>query len=145
MHHPMTPADSPVRTYGGAHKGKCPLEAVEQISFFNRLRQEFPETWGRLAVHIRNEDRLGTAQAMKRHKLEGLSTGASDIQIPGCPSFVCEMKRLSPSLSTLSPEQADYLVAAQNAGAFACVAFGALAAYEAFTEWLALQPKPAPF
>lgn len=136
----MKPSDSPVRTFGGLYKGPCPLEAVEQISFFNKLRQEYPETWGRLAVHIRNEDTLASAQKMRKHKLEGLTTGASDIQIPGCPSLVMEMKRADPTKSTLSDDQAAYLAAAERAGAFACVVFGAIAAMEAFNDWLALQP-----
>lgn len=135
----MTPRNLPVPHYGGTFKGACPLEAIEQISFFNKIRADYPETWGLLAVHIRNEDKLGTAQAMKRHKLEGLTTGASDIQIPGRPSFVCEMKRADPAKSSLSQEQSDYLVAAQSAGAYACIAFGALAAWDAFSFWVSLQ------
>lgn len=139
MHSPMTPKNIPVPHYGGGIKGKCPLEAVEQISFFNRLRSEYPETWGLLAVHIRNEDGSASAQKVRRMKLDGLVTGASDIQIPGCPSLVLEMKRADPAKSTLSSEQARYLIAAQNAGAFACVAFGAEGAWSAFQEWLSVQ------
>lgn len=141
----MNPATIPVPVYGGTYRGACPRESVEQISFFNKIRAEYPDTYGRLAVHIRNEDTLATAQKMKKHKLEGLTTGASDIQIPGCPSFVCEMKRMDPTKSTLSDDQSDYLVAAQTAGAYACVAFGAQAAVEAFEHWLGLQAGPAPF
>lgn len=138
----MKPSDSPVQTFGGSGKGKCPKEAVEQISWFNKIRQEYPDTWGLLAVHVRNEGLLqnGQLSAIKKHKLEGMVTGCVDIFIPGSPCMVLEMKRTSPALSTLSPEQAAYLVAAEKAGAFACVCFGALAAMEAFTEWLTLQP-----
>ena len=135
----MKPSDSPVPTFGGDYRGKCPKEATEQVAFFNRVRQEYPETWGRIAIHIRNEDRMATARAMKLHKLEGLTVGASDIQIPGSPSLCIELKRLDPRLSTLSPEQAAYLVAAEKAGAFVAVCFGALAAWECFETWLDLQ------
>ena len=143
----MTPSDSPVRTYGGDYRGKCPLEAVEQISWFNRVREAYPDTWGLLAVHVRNEGLLknGQLSAIKKHKLEGMVTGCVDIFIPGSPCMVMEMKRQSPALSTLSPEQAAYLVAAEKAGAFACVAFGAVAAWGAFTDWLALQPAKMEF
>jgi len=137
----MTPKNLPVPHYGGLYKGPCPLEAVEQISFFNKLRQEHPETWGLLAVHIRNEDGSATAQKVRRMKLDGLVTGASDIQIPGCPSLVLEMKRADPAKSTLSAAQQNYLTAAQAARAYACICFGAVAAWEAFQHWLTLQPE----
>lgn len=137
----MTPKSLPVPYYGGEFKGKCPLEKVEQISVVNKIRQEYPETWGRLLVHVRNEDEAASAQAMRRRKLEGLVTGASDLQIPGCPSFVCEMKRCDPAKSSISDDQLTYLTAAQAAGAYACIAFGAIAAWEAFQHWITLQPE----
>lgn len=135
----MNPATIPVPYYGGTYRGPCPKERVEQISIVNRIRQEYPDTWGRLIVHIRNEDEGATAQAMKRRKLEGLTTGAADLFIPGRPSLTMEMKRLDPTKSTLSDDQTKYLVAAQAAGAYACVAFGAQAAWDAFQHWLGLQ------
>lgn len=129
-----------IRTYGDPKwRGKCPKEGTEQASFFNRIRQEYPETWGRIAVHIRNEDSLATAQKMQKHKLEGLTAGASDIQIPGNPSLCIELKRMDHSQSKLSDEQLKYLIAAKDAGAFACVALGAAAAWDAFEEWRGLQ------
>lgn len=132
------PPNIPV--YGDpSFRGKCPREGTEQSSFFNQIRREYPDTWGRLAVHIRNEDSLASAHKMQKHKLEGLTTGASDIQIPGRSSFVCEMKRADRTQSALSDEQLAYLVAAQDAGAYACIALGAVAAWEAFEHWLALQ------
>lgn len=138
----MTQKSSPVPTYGDPKfRGACPQEGVEQISFFNRLRREYPDTWGLLAVHIRNEDGSASARKVQKLKLEGLATGASDVAIPGNPSLVLEMKRRDPTKSRLSPEQTAYLTAAQNAGAYACVAFGAEAAWEAFMHWLTLQAR----
>lgn len=132
------PPDIPV--YGDPKwRGKCPRESHEQISFFNQIRRVYPETWGRLAVHIRNEDGSAGARQVNRMKMEGLTTGASDIQIPGNPGFVCEMKRLDHTQSTISDDQVKYLIAAQDAGAFACIALGAVGAWTAFEDWLTVQ------
>lgn len=136
----MTPQSSPVPTYGDPDwRGKCPKEAVEQISFVNKIRMDYPDTWGRLLVHIRNEDGRASARQVNRMKLEGLTTGAADLIIPGRISFVCEMKRKDRTQSRLSDYQAKYLEAAQNAGAFVAVCFGAVAALEAFDEWRMMQ------
>jgi len=140
----LTPKNLPVPHYGGDYRGPCPRESVEQISWFNRVRETYPDTWGLLAVHVRNEGLLqnGQLSAIKRHKLEGMVTGCVDIFIPGVPPLVMEMKRLDPTKSILSDEQSRYLVAAQKAGAYACIAFGASAAWDAFEDWLGMQPKP---
>lgn len=138
----MTPASSPVPIYGDVKwRGKCPQEHVEQASFFARLRREYPDTWGILAVHPRNEAQLrgGQFRAIIKHKAEGMSPGASDIIIPGSPAFICEMKRRDITLSKWQDGQQAYLAAAQNAGCFACVSLGAEAAWEAFEEWRKLQ------
>lgn len=119
-------------------RGKCPAEALEQITFFRRLRDQYPETWGRLALHPRNEGLKigGQFSAVSRQKAEGMTPGAADIIIPGRITFVCELKRRDHTLSTWQDGQIEYLTAAHNAGAFACVALGCDAAWEAFTEWL---------
>jgi hypothetical protein len=128
------------RVYGDtAFRGKCPTEAMEQITFFNRVRREYPDTWGRLAVHVRNEGLKtgGQIGAVSRHRAEGMTPGASDIIIPGRVTFVCEMKRQDHTQSAWQDGQVEYLTAAHNAGAFVCVALGCNAAWEAFQEWLA--------
>jgi hypothetical protein len=127
-----------VRVFGDmSFRGKCPTEAMEQVTFFNRLRREYPDTWGALALHPRNEAQLrgGQFRALARHKAEGMTPGASDIIIPGRVSFVCEMKRQDHTLSKWQPGQVEYLIAAHKAGAFACVALGAAGAWEAFEAW----------
>lgn len=118
-------------------RGECPKEHVEQASFFSKLRREYPDTWGVLAVHPRNEAQLRGGQfgALARHKAEGMTPGASDIIIPGNPAFVCEMKRRDISKSKWQDGQQDYLAAAHQAGCFTCVALGAHAAWEAFQDW----------
>jgi hypothetical protein len=70
-----------------------------------------------------------------------MTEGASDIIIPGCPAFVCELKRRDHTKSKWQDGQLEYLETAQKAGAFVCVALGADAAMEAFEEWLKSQAK----
>ena len=115
-------------------RGKCPTETVEQVTFFGRLRRQYPETWGRLAIHPRNEGKR-TAQQTMRAKAEGMTAGTSDIVIPGRPAFVCELKRRDHTQSKWEPGQPDYLETAERAGCFVCVALGADAATEAFELW----------
>lgn len=125
-------------TYGDTtFRGKCPLESLEQVSVFNRLRREYPDDWGVLAFHPRNEQLLSGGQfaAMVKHKAEGMTPGVVDLIIPARVPLVMEIKRRDHTLSKWQPGQLPYLEAAQNAGAFACVALGALGAWEAFEAW----------
>lgn len=127
-----------VRVYGDlGFRGKCPKEDVEQVSFFNQLRREYPTSWGLLGLHPRNEGlkEKGQFSTVIKHKAEGMTAGAVDIIIPARVSFVCEMKRCDHTLSAWQPGQVEYLEAASAAGAFACIALGAVAAWEAFEEW----------
>lgn len=121
-----------------AYRGACPSEAMEQVTFFNRLRSQYPETWGRIALHPRNEGKRTPGQVY-REKSEGMAEGAPDIVIP--PGFLCELKRRDHTKSRWQPGQLEYLEAAQEAGAFVCVALGADAAMEAFHDWLAAQTQ----
>src|SRR5690554_7745661 len=90
-----------------SYRGSCPQEGAEQVTFFNRLRKEHPDTWGRLAIHPKNEGkrRGGQFQQLARDKAMGLSPGASDIIIPGSPAFIVEMKRRDHTQSTWQPGQ----------------------------------------
>ena len=118
-------------------RGACPQETVEQISFFSRLRREYPDSYGLIAIHPRNEGlkQKGQFSSVLKHSAEGMTAGAADIIIPGAQSFVCELKRLDHTKSKWQDGQIDYLAAAQNSGAFACVALGAQAAWKAFLAW----------
>jgi len=124
-------------------RGKCPLEQDEQATFFNQLRKLYPDTLGLIAIHPRNEQLLikGQFRAIKRHKSEGMVTGAADIIIPGCPAFVCELKRQDHTKSSISDDQIKYLLAAQRCGAFSCIALGHEAALQAVAQWLDWQGK----
>ena len=64
-----------------------------------------------------------------------MTEGASDVIIPGCPAFVCELKRQDHTKSKWQKGQLDYLENCQKNGAFVCVAFGYKAALEAIEEW----------
>ena len=129
----------PVPIYGDtAWRGKCPKEEVEQISFFNRLRSGYPDSYGLIALHPRNEGlkRAGQFSAVIKHAAEGMAKGAADIVIPGSPSFVCEMKRRDHTQSAWQDGQQAYLAASLKAGAFTCIALGAEAAWTALGVWL---------
>jgi len=130
--------DCPVPVYGDPDwRGKCPRENIEQISFFNRLRAEYPDSYGLIALHPRNEGlkRGGQFSAVIKHAAEGMTRGAADIIIPGAPSFVCEIKRQDRTQSKWEDGQREYLAACAADGAFACVALGAQAAWAAFEDW----------
>lgn len=129
-----------IPVYGDtSFRGNCHKEEVEQASFFSRLRREYPDSYGAIALHPRNEGlkEKGQFSTVIKHAAEGMTRGASDIIIPGSPSFVCEMKRLDHTKSHWQDGQQEYLLAAANAGAFVCVALGAVAAWEAFEVWRA--------
>jgi hypothetical protein len=115
--------------------GPCPMEQAEQVTFFNRIRRKWPDSWGLIATHPRNEGARTMHQA-SRERSEGMTVGASDIIIPGSPTFVCELKRRNPTLCVLKPEQKAFLMAAYRTGAFTCVALGVDAAMEAFDAYL---------
>ena len=134
----MNLRDCPVPIYGDQKwRGKCPKEELEQVTFFNRLRREYPGTYGLIALHPRNEQQLRGSQhrILMQQKAEGMAPGASDIVIPGSPAFVGEMKRKDHTLSSWQDGQVEYLAAAQAAGAFACLALGWEAAWSAFIQW----------
>jgi len=122
-----------IKLYGDpSFRGKCPPESAEQMTFFSQL----PPHLRAIAIHPRNEGKR-THQQAARHKAEGMVSGASDIVIPGCPAFVCELKRLDHTKSTWQPGQKEYLQACQDNGAFVCVALGWVAAIQAVEEWFA--------
>lgn len=115
---------------------KCPKESAEQVTFFNQLRKKYPDSYGLIAVHIRNEGKKTPAQ-VEKEKAEGMTPGAPDILIPGNPSFICELKRQDRTLCELQEGQVPYMLAAKAQGAFVCIALGWRAAWEAFEQWRA--------
>ena len=128
-----------IKVYGDIkHRDKeCPLEGAEQGTFFNMLRGEHPDSYALTAHHVKNEGKRTMSQ-IQREKAQGLAGGAADINIPGSPSFVCELKRRDHTLCSLRPKQGPFLTQAQKSGAFVCIALGHEAAWEAFNDWRSL-------
>ena len=125
-------------TYDSGFRGKCAKEAAEQATFFNRIRKQYPDSWGVIATHIKNEG-IRTQIQIDKDRAQGLKKGASDIIIPGCPSFVCELKRKDRTQSQWQDGQLEYLKAAQECGSFVCVAFGVDQAWLAFQDFINTQ------
>jgi len=123
--------------YGDVNfRGPCPPESAEQITFFRKLRDEYPDTYGLMAIHPKNEGKRkgGQFQQLAMDKAMGLSPGAPDIVIP--LGFCAEMKRQDHTKSKWQPGQVEYLKAVHDAGGFACVALGWEAAMEALEDWI---------
>lgn len=130
-----------IPVYGDlSYRGTCPKEALEQISLVNKVRQEYPDSYGLIILHPRNEQLLQKGQFSShiRHAAEGLAKGAADIICPGKPTLVMEIKRQNHTLSTWQDGQVEFLTAAQKTGAWVCVALGAVAAWGAFEQWVKL-------
>lgn len=120
-------------------RGKCPKESVEQITFVNLVRNNYPE-YGNVLVHPENEGKLinGQFSAINKQRAMGLTKGAADIIIPAKVPFVCEMKRIDSSRSKPTQEQIKYLEIVDKLGAFACICYGHIAAMKAFKKWLTI-------
>lgn len=127
-----------LKVYGDTtFRGECPNESPEQIAVFRRIRSDYPEL-GLIALHPKNEQKLKGKQfnRLDIDKAMGFCKSASDIIIPGCPSFVCEIKRQDHTKSKWQEGQVEYLEAAKNNGSFVCVALGAVAAIQALHDWI---------
>lgn len=125
-----------IKVYGDReYRGDCPHESSEQVTFFAEIRRRHPDTWGKIALHPRNEGKRSHHQAI-RHKLDGLSPGAPDIVIPGKRTFCCELKRRDHTKSTWARGQEDWLKTAHDEGAFVCVALGYEGALQAFEDYI---------
>ena len=132
---------SHIKIYGDlSYRGKSPSETSEIVTFFNYIRRLYPDSYGLIAHHPRNEGKR-TINQITKEKSEGLVTGTCDIIIVGCPSLCIEMKRNNHTTSVITDEQIAYLIAAQQAGAFSCIALGHKAAIEAFNDWKKMLDK----
>ena len=124
-----------IKVFGDINfRGDCPSESAEAVMFFAKIRKQYPDCYGLIATHVRNEGKRSFQQVAKQ-KSEGMTKGVPDIIIPGAPSFLCELKRQDHTKSSWQDGQQEYLLAAQEAGAFVCVALGYVAAFEAFIFW----------
>ena len=112
----------------------CPLEETEQITFVNWLSTNHPQH-RMLMTHAKNEGKRTKIQADKDRAM-GMNKGTSDIIIIHRIPFICELKRSDPSKGRPSKEQLQYLQAAHQAGAFACLCYGHEQVIRAFNDWL---------
>lgn len=128
-----------VRIYGDLdyRNPKCALEDAELGTFVNQLRKHH-EKLARLFVHIPNEGDRTFDEVQILRKKGALNKGAVDEFIPADISFVGELKREDHTLSSISDEQVDYLITAHELGAFAFVALGWRANWQALEDWLKL-------
>lgn len=123
----------------------CPKESLSQITFVNNIKLKYPDSYGKIIIHIENEGQVSNGQfssIIRRKAMGSLNKGASDIIIPGHPAFVCEIKRADRTLSDITLEQLAYLYAAKEAGAFVCIALGHESAMNAFNDWLKIIKPP---
>ena len=126
-----------LKCYGSPnYRDPCPPESAEQITFFAELRRRYPDTYGKLALHPKNEEKRKGKQfnRLAMDKALGMTPGASDVIIP--LGFACEMKRKDHTKSKWQPGQVEYLQAVHNAGGLACVALGWESAMEALEDWI---------
>lgn len=115
----------------------CALEDAELETFVNQLREKHPKL-ATLFIHIPNEGErtMDEVQILKRKG--ALNKGAVDELIPADISFVGELKREDHTLSVIYDEQINYLITAHQLGAFAFVALGWRANWQALEDWLKL-------
>ena len=118
-------------------RGECPLEEAEQATFFSQLRKLHPDTYGRLAMHPKNEGKRRGAQfaQLARDKALGMTKSAPDVVLPGAPTLLIEIKRQDHTQSKWQDGQIEYLQTAQSLGCFVAVALGWEGAMEAFELW----------
>ena len=125
-----------LKVYGDqSYRGECPMEGAEQKTFFGYIRRTYPDTFGLIALHPRNEGKR-THMQIAVQRADGMTAGAPDIIVPGKVSFLCEIKRRDHTASSFGKDQLPYLEAANKQGAFVCVALGCDAAVEALEDWI---------
>lgn len=124
-----------IRVFGDpSFRGKCATENADMVTLVSFVRRQWPKTWGVLGFHPRNEGQRTWGQAAWQ-KSEGMTEGTVDFIIPARVPLVLELKRKDRTQSKWQKGQVEYLTAAQDAGAFACIALGYEAAIEAVKEW----------
>lgn len=116
----------------------CPKEDAEGATLFAEWNRD-PQLSKIPFIHIPNEKKRRTGadfKELKEQKMKGaFQAGASDYIALGFPSLVIELKRVDVTLSSIEQDQIDFLVKAQNADAWVCVALGYKAALKFAREW----------
>lgn len=113
-------------------------EWLEGVDFYQHAIKEFPEVEP-LFSHIANESN-SAPQYRKKLKQQGLSSGVSDYLLLAPkgehPYMALELKKANRSKSQISATQKQFLKSAEEAGAFAVVAYGWMAALEALRDYM---------
>lgn len=124
-------------------RGPCPLEGTDQKTLIHEIRHRWPRGIGRLVIHPRNEGKR-SKRKYQREFLDGLTAGAPDIIIPGCPTLCLELKRRDHTLSSVSLAESEYLEAARRAGCYTAIALGWEAGLAAVEAWRYMRAWPFP-
>lgn len=125
-----------IKTYGDTtYRGDCPKEDAELITAVNWLRRTYPNTLGALTLHIENEGKRTMAQAAMA-KAKGLKKGAVDLLVLVTPPLVLEIKRQDHTKSARQKGQQEFMLAAQQHGAFVGLCLGAEGVKKAVAEYL---------
>lgn len=133
-----------LRTYGDlSFRGASHKEDYVLSSLIDDIRRNYPDTYGLLAFHPKNEGKR-TASQSRVDKMKGLTKGVCDLVIPGNPTLFLEIKIQDHTKASWSnPEQLAFLKAAHDAGAYVCLAFGYEASIRCFNDWIQLNIKNA--
>ena len=113
-----------------------PAEDYVLSSLISRIRASYPDTYGLVAFHVKNESKRTQGQ-IKADKIKGLTKGVSDLIVIGNPTLCMEIKK--DNSCRFESGQLEFLQQAQKGGAFACLAIGYDGAKAAFEYWLSLQ------
>lgn len=116
-----------------------PSEDYVLSSLIDRIRKDYPTTYGLVAFHVKNESKRTTGQ-IRADKAKGLTKGVSDLIIIGNPTLCMEIKK--DNSCRFESGQLEFLEQAQKGGAFACLAIGYQGAKDALEFWLKLQKVP---
>lgn len=120
-------------------RGNCPKEDYVLSSFIAHVRRVYPDTYGLVAFHPKNEGKRTGAQS-KADSIKGLTKGVCDVVIIGNPVLCLEIKRQDHTQSKWSgPEQVAFLKQSLAGGAYVAVSLGYDASIQAFEHWLTLQ------
>lgn len=121
------------------YRGDCPHEDYALASFFDRIRKDYPSSYGLVAFHPKNEGKRSHTQ-VKVDKLKGMTKGVTDVIIIGNPTLVLELKRDDHTKSKWQPMQIEFMEQCYKGGAHVVLALGYKAAIQAFEDWIKLQP-----
>ncbi|MGL4752169.1 MAG: hypothetical protein ACRCXB_07110 [Aeromonadaceae bacterium] len=119
-----------------ASKQKSRIEKYEAYDFAAYINHHMPEL---MMFHVANEGAF-SPQHRDSLKRSGVRSGVSDYVVlhrtlEGHTFALVELKRSMKRDSSISKEQADFLLSREKQGGICCVAYGAAAA-RAVVEWL---------